>query len=94
MAVQGQRDTQAGEDQGGSVRNRRFQGGNGWQVAGGIDHAVLGGKADRSGRRGQDPEPGGRIAQPQTGPVLESSGRGGLIVVAGQADQRYAGRAE
>jgi hypothetical protein len=43
---------------------------------------------------GQYPEPGGRVAQPQTGPVLESSGQSGLIAVAGPADQRYADRAE
>ena len=94
-AVQGQRDAQAGEDQGGGVRDRRFQGGNGGQVAGGVDHAVLGGEADRGGGRGQDAEPGGGVAQPQTGPVLESSGSWcWLTAVAGQADQRHADRAE
>ena len=37
-AVQRQRDAQAGEDQGGGVGDRGFQGGDGGQVAGGVDH--------------------------------------------------------
>ena len=74
-AVQGQRDAQAGEDQCGGVRDRRFQGGDGGQVAGGVDHAVLGGEADRGGGRGQDAEPGGGVAQPQAGAVAGPPGR-------------------
>ena len=60
------------------------------EVAGGVDHAVLGGEADRGGGRGQDAEPGGGVAQPQTGMVPGPSGRDGLIAVAGRADQRQA----
>ena len=91
-AVQGQRDAQAGEDQGGGVRDRRLQGGDDGEVAGGVDHPVLGGEADRGGGRGQDAEPGGGVAQPQAGVVRRPSGRGGLAAVAGRADQRQDGR--
>src|SRR6266566_106625 len=52
-AVQGQGDAQAGENQGGGVGDGGFQGGDGGQMAGGVDHAVLGGEADRGGGRGQ-----------------------------------------
>ena len=64
-AVQGQRDAQAGEDQGGGVGDRGFQGGDGGQMAGGVDHPVLGGEAHRGRGRGQDAQPGGGVAQPQ-----------------------------
>ena len=91
-AVQGQRDAQAGEDQGGGVRDRRLEGGDDGEVAGGFGHAVLGGEADRGGGRGQDAEPGGGVAQPQAGVVRRLFGRGGLAAVAGRADQRQDGR--
>jgi hypothetical protein len=45
--------------------NGGFEGG---EVAGGVDHAVLGGEADRRGGRGQDAQVGG-VAQPQARPV-------------------------
>ena len=74
-AVQGQGDAEAGEDQSGRVRDRGFQGRDRGQVAGGVDHPVLGGEAHRSGGRGQDAQPGGRVAQPPSGTVL--AGRSG-----------------
>jgi hypothetical protein len=74
-AVQGQGDAEAGEDQGGRVRDRGLQGRDGGQVAGGVDHPVLGGEAHRSGCRGKSAQPGGRVAQPPTGTVL--AGRSG-----------------
>ena len=40
------------------------------QVAGGVDHPVLGGEAHRGRGRGQDAQPGGGVAQPQAGTVL------------------------
>jgi hypothetical protein len=40
-AVQGEGDAEAGEDQGGGVGDGGFEGGDGGEVAGGIDHAVL-----------------------------------------------------
>ena len=89
-AVQGQRDAQAGEDQGGGVGDRRLERGDGGQVAGGFGHPVLGGEADRGGGRGQDAEPGGGVAQPQAGAVVR---RDGLAAVAGQGGERQAGRA-
>ena len=76
-AVQGQRDAQAGEDQGGGVGDRRLERGDGGQVAGGVGHPVLGGEADRSGRRGQHAEPGGGVAEPQAGAVVRRAGLAG-----------------
>ena len=88
--MQGERDAQAGEDQGGGVGDRRLERGDGGQVAGGFGHPVLGGEADRGGRRGQDAQAGGGVAEPQAGAVVR---RGGLAAVAGQGGERQAGRA-
>src|SRR6266699_3498823 len=60
-AVQGQGDAQAGEDQGGGVGDGGFQGRDGGEVAGGVDHAVLGREADRGGSRGQDAQADGGV---------------------------------
>jgi hypothetical protein len=75
LAVQGQGDAQAGEDQGGGVGDGGFQGGDGGKVAGGVDHPVRGGEADR---RGQDAQADGGVAQPQARPVRRepAGGRG------------------
>ena len=73
-AVQGQGDAQAGEDQGGGVGDGGLEGGDGGQVAGGVDHPVLGGEAHRRGGRGQDAQPGGGVAQPQARPVTAGHG--------------------
>ena len=86
-AVQGQRDAEAGEDQGGGVGDRGFQGGDGWEVAGGVDHPVLGGEADRGGggsthspaaalRRSRRTEAAVRAAQLL--PAVPGAGRGDL----------------
>ncbi len=83
-AVQGQRDAQAGEDQRGGVRDRGLQGGDHRQVAGGVDHPVLGGEAHRRRGRGQDAQPGRRVAQPQARTVPGPPGRGGLAAGAGR----------
>ena len=76
-AVQRQRDAEAGEDQGGGVRDGGLQGGDRREVAGGVDHPVLGGEAHRRGGRGQDAEPGGGVAQPQAGAVRAGTGPSG-----------------
>jgi hypothetical protein len=78
LAVQGQGDAQAGEDQGGGVGDGGFQGGDGGEVAGGFCHPVLGGEADCGGGCGQDAQPGGGVAQPQARPVRRepAGGRG------------------
>ena len=97
-AVQGERDAEAGEDQGGGVRDGGFQGGDGGQVAGGVDHPVLGGEAHRRRGRGEDAQADRRVAQPQAGTVLgwrSGPGAGGYTGVAdyrsglsGRAGQR------
>ena len=79
-AVQGQRDAEAGEDQGGGVGDRGFQGGDGGEVAGGFGHPVLGGEAHRGGGRGQDAQAGGGVAQPQARPVRGGPEAGGVPV--------------
>jgi hypothetical protein len=93
-AVQGQRNAQAGEDQGGGVRDRRLEGGDDGEMAGGVDHPVLGGEADRGSGRGQDAEPGGGVAQPQAGPVPGPSGWCWLIAGGWRADQGQASGVE
>ena len=60
------------------------------RCAGGFGHPVLGGEADRGGRRGQDAQAGGGVAEPQAGAVVR---RAGLAAVAGQGGERQAGRA-
>ena len=89
-AVQRQRDAEAGEDQGGGVRDRGLEGGDHGEVAGGFGHPVLGGEADRRGGRGQHAQPGGGVAQPQAGAVLAGTGPSepGAGDFAGAADLR------
>ena len=91
-AVQGERDAEAGEDQGGGVGDRGFQGGDHGQVAGGVDHPVLGGEAHRGRGRGQDAQPGGGVTQPQAGRVFAGLGqrpsKSAARPVAGVADSR------
>jgi hypothetical protein len=75
--VQGQGDAEAGEDQGGGIRDRGLEGGDGWEAAGGLGHPVLGGEADRRGGRGQDAQAGGGVTQPQARAVLAGLGSAG-----------------
>ena len=58
------------------------------QVAGGVDHPVLGGEAHRRRGRGQDAQPGGRVAQPQAGTVPGPPRRDGLAAGAGRRGGR------
>ena len=88
-AVQSQRDTQAGEHQGGGVRDRCFQPGDNGQPARGVDHPVLRGETHRSRCAGQDGESGGGIAQPGSGPV---AGGGIAAGVAARKDDRALAR--
>ncbi len=74
-AVQGQRDAEAGEDQGGRIGDRSLQRGDHPEVAGGVDHPVLGSEAHRRRGRGQHAQAGGRVTQPQAGAVLAGTGR-------------------
>jgi len=62
--TQCQRDAEGGEDQGGGVGDRGFQGGNGREVTGGVDHAVLGGEAHRRRGRGEYAQSGGGVPEP------------------------------
>jgi hypothetical protein len=62
--VQRQRHAEAGEDQGGGVGDRGFQPGDDREVAGRVDHPVLGGEAHRRRGRGQHAQPGGGVSQP------------------------------
>ncbi|HLN68993.1 MAG TPA: hypothetical protein VK280_17205 [Streptosporangiaceae bacterium] len=87
-AAHGQRDAQAGEDQGGGVGDGRLEGGDHREVAGGLDHPVLGGEAHRRGGCGQDAQPGGGVAQPQAGTVLAGRSGPGAGGWAGVADYR------
>src|SRR5579859_6493456 len=45
-------------------------------MAGGVDHAVLGGKADRGGGHGRDGQAGGGVAEPRGGRVVRQAGFG------------------
>ena len=81
--MQGQRDAEAGEDQGGGVGDRGFQGGDGGEVAGGFGHPVLGGEADRGGGRGQDAQAGGGVAQPPARAVRAGPQADRVVRVAG-----------
>jgi hypothetical protein len=69
-AVQSEGDAEAGEDQGGGVRDGGLEGGYHGEVAGRFGHPVLGGEAHRRRGRGQDAQAGGGVAQPQAGAVL------------------------